>query len=526
MRIVQVAAEFAPLAKAGGLGEVVVGLTRALNNLHEDVEVIIPKHDLIHPKILENARLEIPDFKCVENGRQIANAAWQIEAEGCKLHLLEARHPSGYFHRGKIYGCDDDVPRFLYFCRMVAEYLKLKNQPIDVLHLHDWHTAALALFIRDLMSLDVKVGKIVLTIHNIEYQGKCAVQDLNAVGLDGVSYLTSTKLQDNDPNYPETINLLKGGIVYADRIVAVSPTYAKEILTQTGGFGLDSTLKFCKSKLSGILNGIDLSLWSPESDRHLKHHFSSTDALASIVKAKRKNKEELIRRFQVSSVATPWVGAVTRIAEQKSPELLEEALVQTMRLGGVFVLLGSSPTPAIQSHFEALKQKYQGHPQVILQLEYDDALAHQIYAALDLLVVPSKTEPCGLTQMIGMHYGVLPIARSTGGLKDTVVDCDNGLKPSAERNGFLFEKATAKEFTETLERAILLYKTNPATFQNLMRCGMHLDFSWTKPAKEYLKAFSASVKMIGFNTVQLSPIMEQNKAATATKPKRPSAPRS
>ncbi len=499
MRIVQVASEFAPFAKAGGLGEVVVGLSRELSRIGEQVDVIIPKYDFIKP--LQHLKLEIPEFKSLENGRQIPNAMWSADAEGCHLHLLEVRHPSGYFHRPTIYGHDDDVPRFLYFCRAVAEYLKLKKQPIDILHLHDWHTGPLAILIRDLFSNDIQVKSIVLSIHNVEYQGKCASHDLSAIGLDGESYLTPLKLQDHNLKYPRTINLLKGSVVYADAIVPVSPTYAKEILTPPYGFHLDATLRKYKSKIHGILNGVDLNLWDPHTDPHLSTYYSATDTLSTIASAKQANKQTLINRFKLDKTASPWVGAITRLVSQKSPELLEQALYQTLELGGAFLLLGSSPNPAIQAHFEELKKKHLNNPRVLLHLEYDDALAHQLYAALDFLIVPSLFEPCGLTQMIALHYGTLPIVRATGGLKDTIVDCENPLAPSSHRNGFLFPHPTADSQKQALVRAVHLYRTNPATLQNLIRQGMQIDFSWQKPAQEYLKLYR---KLIGQSTTSLS----------------------
>ncbi|HSX11785.1 MAG TPA: glycogen synthase [Chlamydiales bacterium] len=476
MRIVHVAAEFAPIAKAGGLGEVVTGLGRELTAKGDDIEIIIPKYDFIDLSKLPNIKIEVPDFKCVG----FANAMWSAKSEGCYLHLLEARHPAGYFHRGKIYGAEDDTARFIYFSRAVLEYLKLKKEPIDVLHLHDWHVSLCAPLVRDLFK-ELKVKAIVLSIHNVEYQGKCAVSDLNAIGLDGASYLTPDKLQDNHPKYPDTINLLKGGIVYADAIVPVSPTYAKEILTPEYGFNLDPTLKKMRSKITGILNGIDQHLWNPSTDRHLALPYT----LESATKGKAASKDT----FNLPKGKRPWLGTVTRLVSQKGPELLEEALHKTIHLDGCFLLLGSSPHPNIQAHFDQLKEKYKNDDRVFLQFDYDDALAHRIYAALDYLIVPSHYEPCGLTQLIAMRYGTIPIVRSTGGLKDTVFDCEDSKIPIAKRNGFTFPLITPTSMNATLERAFRLFRSEPSTLQGLIRCGMQSDFSWKKPAQEYHKLY-------------------------------------
>ncbi len=480
MRIVHIAAEFAPIAKAGGLGEVIVGLARELGRAGEEVQIIIPKYDFIDTSKLPNIRLETPDFKCLG----CTNAMWTATVEGCHIHMLEARHPAGYFHRGKIYGFEDDISRFIYFSRAALEYLRIKKTAVDILHLHDWHSSLCAPLVKEFFK-DLKVKGIVLSLHNTEYQGKCATADLDAIGLRGSEYLTKEKLQDNNPKYPQTINLLKGGIVYSDAVVPVSPTYAEEILTPEYGFNLDPTLRKYKSKITGILNGIDQTLWNPSHDSHLAAQYG----IESVQKGKQANKEALIKKFKLDGSKRPWIGAVTRIVPQKGPELLEEALKKAIKLGGNFILLGSSPMPKIQDHFKKLKEQYQNESQVFLQYEYNEALAHLIYAALDLVVVPSHFEPCGLTQIIGMRYGAVPIVRATGGLKDTVFDCENPKIPVEKRNGFTFKEPTKESLDATLERAFQLFKKEPATFQSLIRRGMESDFSWKKPAQDYLKVY-------------------------------------
>lgn len=474
MRIVHLAMEFAPIAKAGGLGEVVTGLCRELTARGEDVEILIPKYDFIDTSKLSQLKIEIPDFKCLD----YANAMWSAQAEGCHLRLLEARHPAGYFHRGKIYGCEDDAARFLYFSRAALEYLRLKKEPIDILHLHDWHVSFCAPLVKNLFK-DLKVKAIVLSLHNVEYQGRCASHDLDRIGVRGLDYLTPDKLQDD--YFPQTLNLLKGGIVYADAIVPVSPTYAKEILTPAYGFHLDRILRKMAPKITGILNGIDSKLWNPETDPHLSAHYS----VESVLKGKEKNREKL----PLDRKKRPWVGAVTRLVPQKGPELLEEALQKTIERGGTFLLLGSSPLPKLQEHFDKLKEKYKGHPQVYLEYTYNEPLAHLIYASLDLLLVPSHFEPCGLTQLIAMLYGTIPLVRATGGLKDTVFDCEDSKIPIEQRNGFTFPLPTAASLNQTLERAFRLFHKEPATWQSLMRRGMLSDFSWKNPTQQYLKLY-------------------------------------
>ena len=369
-----------------------------------------------------------------------------------------------------------------------TEYLKLKGEPIDVLHLHEWHTALCAPLVKTALK-ELQIGSVLLTIHNLEYQGRCAPWDLDAIGLKGKDYLKPHLLQDDDPALPNTLNLLKGGIVFADAVNTVSPTYAREIIVPGRGFGLDKTLMKQKKKLSGILNGIDQKLWNPETDPLIKTHYSSNDSLVKIQLAKGQNRADLEKRFNIPANKQPWVGCVTRIVPQKGPELLEEAIHYTLSQGGVFTLLGSSPIPELQRHFEELKEKYINRPELVIECNYDEALAHKIYTSLDFVVIPSHFEPCGLAQLIAMRYGTIPIARATGGLKDTVFDCNDHTVPASKRNGFSFEKATSAGIIEALKRAFELQKNDPATFQSLLRRAIQSDFSWKKPAQQYMKLY-------------------------------------
>jgi starch synthase len=487
MRIVQIAAEFAPIAKTGGLGEVLLGLSRELVQQHHSVEVLIPKYSFIPPQSLGQLQIDVPDFRCVERGQSISNAMWSAVVEDCPVRLLEARHPSGYFHRDTIYGYHDDIARFLYFCRAAIEYLKLKGKPIDILHIHEWHTAACAALLHDLYAKELSVGNVLFTIHNLEYQGKCATHDLDAIGLNGSSFLNADQLQDPDPSYPQTINLMKGGIVLANAVNTVSPSYAKEIVTPRLGYGLSSNLK--KAKLSGILNGIDSKIWNPASDLFLAARYSPDDSLAKIIKAKTANKEFLNKRYSFDCLGRPLVGAITRLAPQKGTHLLKEAISQTLEAGGAFALLANTPVPEIRREFEEIKEFYQDNPRVLLVFEHNEELAHQLYAALDFLLVPSISEPCGLTQLIALRYGTIPIVRSTGGLKDTIFDCEDGKVLLQQRNGFVFYEPTSSALHSALLRAFNLYRTDPATHQTLLRRGMQCDYSWKKPAKEYLALY-------------------------------------
>jgi glycogen synthase len=203
-----------------------------------------------------------------------------------------------------------------------------------------------------------------------------------------------------------------------------------------------------------------------------------------ILKAKEREGAGLAKKFHLDLSKRPWLGAITRLVPQKGPELLEEALRKTVALGGTFALLGSSPIPTVQRHFETLKERYKGHPQVLLYLDYDEALAHKLYSALDFLIVPSHFEPCGLTQLIAMHYGTIPIVRATGGLKDTVFD---------GQNGFVFEKPSKEAVCQVLERAFRLWHTEPSSIQTMINRGMRSDVGWERPAEEYRQLYTEKI---------------------------------
>ncbi len=482
MEIVHLSAEFAPIAKAGGLGDVLVGLSRELIRQGQNVKVILPKYDLIPERLLKNLKIDLASFPCMEHGIQYRNTMWSAEVEGCPVFLLEPHHPKNYFQRKQIYGCQDDTARFLYFSKACMEYLQAKGKIPDILHLHDWHTASASFLAKDLYKLPF--SKIILTIHNAEYQGLCATWDLDAIGLNGRHYAAKDLLQDD--HLPETINLLKGGLVFADLINTVSKTYAKEIKTPEVGGNLSAT--FCKfaSKLSGIVNGIDQILWNPAKDPALEMHYQESLGIDSIQAAKESARNQLRKKFGLGENQRPWVGVITRIVSQKGPKLIEEGLIQTLELNGSFLLLGSSPIPSLQSHFDLLKKKYAQNKNVLLHFEYDETIAHQIYAALDFLLMPSHFEPCGLAQLIAMRYGTIPIVRKTGGLQDTVFDEDE----KRQRNGFVFQNETKADLAHVMKRAVDLFQNNKTAFESLILHAMRQDFSWEKPAKEYIKLYS------------------------------------
>jgi len=493
MHIVHVASELAPLAKVGGLADVVLGLCRELSWKGHDVDIIIPKYDCLDSTQIRDLAIDTQDLLSFYSGEWFHNTIWVGWVENLKVYFIEPHHPRHFFNRSCFYGCEDDVERYLYFSRLALEFLYKRNIAPDILHLHDWQTAAIAPLYYDMYkALGFSKSKLVFTIHNIEYQGRCAPHDLEKIGLDGNKYLVPTKMQDNI--YPDAINLLKGAVVYVDAITTVSPSYAKEVLTPEGGKGMETTLNLYKDKFSGILNGIDYSYWNPEIDRYLPAHYSSREMPASkkdknTIDKKAFIKNTLREKLSLSEAHKPIIGCIARLVPQKGIELIKHAIGRIVERGGQFVLLGTSPIPSITAEFQALKHQYGDDPSVHLALHHQEELAHLVFAASDMFIVPSLFEPCGLTQMIALKYGAIPIVRKTGGLADTIVDVDDPTKSFDETNGFVFEKPNVADLEACIDRAIDFWFKRPDDWRHLVFRGMNIDFSWNKPSNLYLNLY-------------------------------------
>lgn len=488
MYIVHIASELTPVAKVGGLADVIQGLSRELSRLGHHVEVILPKYDCMHPEHLKNLKIE-SKVASFDGPFPIENTIWSARVDGINVILIEPHHTERFFNRGKIYGCSDDIDRFGYFSRAAMEYLFKAGKEPDVLHAHDWPTALIPILYKDMYThLGFHVGGVIVTIHNMQHQGRCLPHHLSRTGLKGEHYLAFDKMQD--PQEPQDVNLLKGAIVYADKVTTVSPTYEKEILTSEGAFGLHHTLQDHRKKLKGILNGIDVQYWDPKTDPHLSkaYHMEGKNSDA-VVACKKENKKKLRAQLGLEESDAPLVATIARLVPQKSPDLIKKALFFSLEKEAQFVLLGNSPIPAIHNEFDALQAELKSNKNASIQMDKDEALAHQIYASADMFIIPSAFEPCGLTQLIALRYGTVPIARMTGGLCDTVFDIDTSKKPQKQRNGFTFEGANPEEMTAALGRAIDCYREAPEKWHTLITNGMRQDVSWKLPAKEYLSIY-------------------------------------
>ncbi|MBA3958717.1 MAG: glycogen synthase [Parachlamydiaceae bacterium] len=497
MHIIHIASELAPLAKVGGLADVLLGLSRELSWKGHDVDIIIPRYDCIDSNEIRDLSIVQNDLMTPYDGGWFSNTVWMGWVENLRVYFIDPHHPRYFFNRGCFYGCDDDIERYLYFSRIAMEFILKQPFRADVIHIHDWQTAIIPVLYKEMYKeLGFPDTKFVFTIHNFDYQGKCSSSDLDKIGLKGSEFLTSSKLQD--PTNPALINLLKGGIVYSDFFTTVSPTYSKEVKGAEGR-GLEKVVIQNQNKFAGILNGVDYSFWNPEIDRYLPVHFSPREMPANkkdrnTIDKKGFVKKLLRERLCISEEHKPIVGSITRLVPQKGVELIKAAIHHTLANGGQFVLLGSTSIPEISDEFHALKHQLADNPNVHLLLHHQEDIAHLIFAASDMFIVPSLFEPCGLTQLIALKYGSIPIVRHTGGLADTIFDVDNSGKPFDETNGFVFNNPDKQSIELTLDRAFNYWFHQPDKWRKLMINSMYMDYSWNKSSNKYLDIYQSLIK--------------------------------
>ncbi|XP_050368362.1 probable starch synthase 4, chloroplastic/amyloplastic isoform X1 [Argentina anserina] len=495
LHVVHIAAEMAPIAKwsfilqVGGLGDVVAGLSKALQKKGHLVEIILPKYDCMEYDRVRDLRALDVAVESYFDGRLYKNKIWVGTVEGLPVYFIEPLHPDKLFWRGQFYGERDDFKRFSFFSRAALELLFQAGKKPDIIHCHDWQTAFVAPLYWDLYApKGLNSARICFTCHNFEYQGTAPASDLASCGLDVAQLNRPDRMQDNSAH--DRINPVKGAVVFSNIVTTVSPTYAQEVRTAEGGRGLHSTLNFHAKKFIGILNGIDADAWNPATDGYLKVQYSAND-----LEGKAENKEALRKSLGLSSadVRRPLVGCITRLVPQKGVHLIRHAIYRTLELGGQFVLLGSSPVHHIQKEFEAIANHFENHDHIRLILKYDETISHSIFAASDMFIVPSIFEPCGLTQMIAMRYGSIPMARKTGGLNDSVFDVDDDTIPLQFRNGYSFLSPDEQELNGALERAFRHYLSNPESWRQLVQKDMNIDFSWDTSAAQYEELYSKLV---------------------------------
>lgn len=479
-----IASECAPVAKVGGLGDVVFGLCRELEIRGHAVEIILPKYDCLRYGEIFDLHVVMPDLPVPWYDRAVHCSVFFGFVHGRKCFFIEPHSQENFFNRRAFYGQSDDDQRFAFFSRAALEFLLRSHKQPDVIHCHDWQTALVPVLLYEIYErAGLTHPRVCFTLHNLFHQGVTREHILRATGLNRhAHFFHPDRLQDNFNR--SAINLMKGGIVYSNFVTTVSPRYAWEILHTDQSFGLGHTLQVHRHKMGGILNGLDYDVWNPETDARIPCPYG----VATLDK-KFENKRALRQRFWLRDSYKPLVCYVGRLDHQKGVPLITHAIGYCLQHGCQFVLLGTSPDPRIAQHFLGLKHHYNDNPDCHLELSFDEELSHLIYAGADMIMVPSLFEPCGLTQLIGLRYGTVPIVRATGGLMDTVFDANHSNKPYHERTGYVFNDFNNQGIESALERAIGMWNTFPSHFRELMINGMRSDFSWNYPGQHYLNVY-------------------------------------
>ncbi|WP_462321973.1 glycogen synthase [Halochromatium sp.] len=482
--IVHITPEMAPVAKIGGLADVVFGLSRELAIRGNHVEIILPKYD--------NLRYDqIFELQPVYNDLWVP---WYEGAIHCtvyfgfvhdrKCFFIEPHSQDNFFNRGSVYGFPDDVFRYAFFSRAAIEFLWQSGKHPDIIHCHDWQTALVPVFLYEFYQrLGMTHPRVCLTIHNFKHQGVTGTELLRATGLHQPErFCDWHRMGDNQ--HKNALNMLKGGVVYSNFVTTVSPRYAFETKDQGQGFGLESTLHTHHMKYGGVVNGIDYDVWNPEIDRYIPVRYGLGN-----IDDKYQNKRALRQRLMLADNEKPIVAFIGRLDPQKGLELVRHAIFATLERGAQFVLLGSSPDQGINNDFWGLKHMLNDSPDCHLEIGFDEDLSHLIYAGADIMLVPSQFEPCGLTQLIALRYGTIPVVRTVGGLADTVFDKDHSDRPLHQRNGYRFDNYDAPGLESALIRAIDCYYQYPEHFRELMRNAMRADYSWNHPGQDYLNIY-------------------------------------
>lgn len=483
MHIAMVSAECAPIAKAGGLGDFVQGLSRELRMRGHEVDVFLPKYDCLRYDLIPEPSICCRDLPVTYFDQSIPCDVWRVDMDEIRCFLIDPHSPQRFFGRGRIYGEADDPGRFAFFSRAVLEFLLRSGRHPDVIHCNDWQTGLVPVLLFEAYeSLGLDRTRVCYTLHNMGHQGVVSEGVLHQVGLSSDRLMRPDRLLH--PHGDRAANLMMGGIVYSNFVTTVSPRYAWEIQNTEQGMGLQGVLQQHGGKFGGILNGIDYGVWAPDTDTHIPEAYDIEN-----LHRKAANKTALRRRLGLDESPKPIVAVVTRLDRQKGVDLIRYGIYYALEQGCQVVLLGSAIEPAVRDQFQRIKLETDPNPDCHLELGYDEELSHLIYAGADMILIPSVYEPCGLTQMIAMRYGVVPIVRRVGGLADTVFDANYSDRPFEARNGYVFDDPTEADFASAVGRAIGLWFRYPEYFRQLRVNGMRVDNSWGGPAQHYIDIY-------------------------------------
>lgn len=471
MRILIAASEAVPFSKTGGLADVTGALLKEYKKLRHDAVLILP----FYKKTKEN-------FKLKNTGKKISvitgnkNISGSIFSDGDSTFFIDCKD---FFDRDELYSIPqgdypDNAARFSFFSRGILETCKAIDFMPDIIHCNDWQTGLVPIYLKYKFGGDKFFTKtfVLLTIHNIGYQGIFPASDMFFTGLDREFF------NPEGIEFYGKINFLKAGIISSDFITTVSGNYAKEILTKEYGFGLDGVIRKRTPDIAGIANGIDYKEWDPQKDTYIAANYDAENP-----GGKKKCKAELLKECPIKSgTDAPLIGIVTRLSAQKGIDLILDSMEEIMSIGANIVILGKGDE-LFQKRLLAAAEKHKGR--LCFKLGFQEGLAHKIYAGADIFLMPSRYEPCGLGQMIAMRYGTLPVARETGGLADTISD----YQPLTNKGtGFLFADHTSSSLINCLKTAFTVY-TVKNKWNKLRRNAMDINFSWNASAKKYIELY-------------------------------------
>ena len=473
MKILFASSEVVPFIKTGGLADVAGSLPQALAKEGHEVKVILPLYEGVDQEWREQMTF-VKCFNVTLAWRQVYCGIFELEREDVTYWFVDNEY---YFKRWQIYGHFDDCERFAYFSRAIIEAPGQLGWAPDIIHCNDWQTALVPVYLLEEKYRIPQLAstKTVFTIHNIEYQGRYGDQVLqDVIGLDR-SYFNEGMLA-----FHRDVNLMKGAIMASSFVTTVSPTYAQELRTPFYAHGLDGVINQQSFKLEGILNGIDTDLYDPAQREDL----AATFTVKSLAKGKAACKKALQQAVGLQeSPDVPVIACVSRLVGHKGFSLVTDALHDIMGLDVQMVVLGTGDWQ-YEEAFRRAQSQYPGR--FSAQLTYSASLSNMVYAGADLFLMPSVSEPCGLSQMIAMRFGTVPVVRETGGLKDTVTPYN---KFEGTGRGFTFSNISAGDMTWVLREAVELYHSNKKAWRGLQKEGMTADFSWSSSAKQYLDIY-------------------------------------
>ncbi|SDC28125.1 starch synthase [Pelagirhabdus alkalitolerans] len=464
MKILYATSEAFPFAKSGGLGDVSGSLPKTLKKNNVDIRAIMPLYQDIPDQYKKDMQW-VGSFTVPLNWREQTCEVYMLLHEGIWWYFIKNDH---YFGRPGLYGYFDEAERFLFFSKAVLEFVPQYDFWPTIIHCHDWQTAAIPVLLNKHYKHHFKNLKTVLTIHNIKYQG--------IYGADTLFDILGLHPEDitSDLEYYGDVNLLKAGMYNADWVTTVSPTYAKELEHAYFAEGLDGVVRDIKPKMTGILNGIDYTVFNPETDSYIDYTYKEEPD------KKRKNKLAFQKELGLpQSEKTVMIGMVTRLVELKGLDLVCRMIEEILEMDVQFVLLGTGEH-GYEETFHSIETRFPEKASALIQ--FSQELASKIYAASDLFLMPSRIEPCGLSQIIALKYGALPVVHRTGGLNDTITHFDS---ETEEGNGFVFDHYNAHEMLEAIMYAVDLYQNEPEKIDRAIQNAFQSLFDWEKAACDY-----------------------------------------